>query len=107
EHGKGKRKLSHVEEDVAPSGGSPFNDDKTSDALQRDNLDAKIDAEIDALLDNEIDDDEIEVIGDDDIIASPDDIDEDDRTSTSHSASIPNQKLDTTLSLWMIYEKHS
>ncbi|GFF89172.1 hypothetical protein IFM53868_05749 [Aspergillus udagawae] len=86
EHGKGKRKLSHIEEDVAPSEGvststPPSTDDKESDAIQRDNLDAEIDAEIDALLDNEIDDDEIEVIGDDDIIVSPDDIDEEDFVS--------------------------
>ncbi|KAF4239149.1 hypothetical protein CNMCM6805_006521 [Aspergillus fumigatiaffinis] len=86
EHGKGKRKLSHIEEDVAPSEGvststPPSTDDKESDAIQRDDLDAQIDAEIDALIDNEIDDDEIEVIGDDDIIVSPDDIDEEDFVS--------------------------
>jgi hypothetical protein len=86
EHGKGKRKLSHIEEDVAPSEGvststPPSTDDKGSDAIQRDDLDAQIDDEIDALLDNEIDDDEIEVIGDDDIIVSPDGIDEEDFVS--------------------------
>ncbi|KAF7133917.1 hypothetical protein CNMCM5793_005383 [Aspergillus hiratsukae] len=70
EHGKGKRKLSHIEEDVAPSeGGStstpPATDDKESESI----------------LDNEIDDHEIEVIGDDDIIVSPGDIDEEDFVS--------------------------
>lgn len=67
---------------MAPSEGvststPPSPDDKESDVIQCDNLDA----EIDALLDNEIDDHEIEVIGDDDIIVSPDDIDEGDFVS--------------------------